>query len=328
MMPTSNDRMSRILFAAATLVAATALLVFALAYAGLLGNRGDREGGSAGDTTAEPARPQGESGASTATLSVSKNPIATSPAHVTTSSAASSAEVPTLSGASAITSPATAPPSDLATPSATVPVGSPVAVGPTARLSPTPGPSPTVGELPPAIVEDWNRFDDTAALLDAFSVNEGWADNTINLRLISAGTGLGQGKAVTLDFDITAAEPNNYVGFEWDLSDRQDWRKYDALELEIAGEIGDAHSPQTQLVIQWHEISGEVWRHRETLDNALASARLSVPLAPEAWEWADWSEYRDLVMNPETVTRMGVFVGHAGPTTGHLELGTIRVAQR
>ena len=196
---------------------------------------------------------------------------------------------------------------------------SPALRGPTAVLGPTPGPSPTVPTS--AVVEDWRRFPDTDALAGAISVNEGWANNLVGIELVT-----GRQSAIAMAYQITALAPNDYVGFEWDLDRTQDWRGFD--NLAVALQAADVSS--RQLVVQFHELSGEVWRHRLVLSDAVddASGKVYIALVPAVWEWADWSENRNLEMDLASVTRMGLFVGHTGPGDGAVTIGAISLEHR
>ncbi len=203
-------------------------------------------------------------------------------------------------------------------------VASPAPHGPTGVLSRTPVPS---AALPPStVVEDWQRFSDSEALSEAISVNEGWADNRVVVSLDTQ-----QQPAVDMLFQITAAAPNDYVGFEWDLDGTQDWRGFDNLAVRLA--TTDVTS--RQLVVQFHERSGEVWRHRMALADVVdlpeegpLGTIVRIPLAPSAWEWADWSESRNLEMDLAEVTGLGLFVGHTGPGVGAVVFGAISVERR
>jgi hypothetical protein len=248
----------------AAVIAAVALLILALAYAGLLPGSGD----------AEPA------------------------VAVPTFTVAPSADG---GGAGDLTEPTAA----LSSPAAAITAG-----------APTDAPVAPAGDL---IVEDWGRFETAAALESAATVNVGWADNSLELDSIRVPDGE---RGVELGVVITAPPPNDYVGFEWPLAAIQDWRGYAHLDVPVTV-VG---SPQGALVVQWYETSGEVWRHRAPLPGASQPEVVRIPLAADDWEWADWSASVDGVMDPSAVSRVGLFVGHAGPTAGAVRVGTLRVA--
>jgi len=207
-------------------------------------------------------------------------------------------------------------------PSYPAPGAEPLApAGPTARQSATPGPSPTPDGRASLVVEDWTAYRDRGELEDAFGTNVGWAANTIGFEILVAAESPHGPAGVAVAYDIAAEAPNDYVGFERDLEAVQDWTGYSALVVWVQpDEVSDR-----QLVVQWHERSGEVWRHRTRLSDVPADGRVAIPLAPAAWEWADWSDYRNGALDLDIVSHIGIFVGHTGPGAGTLRLGTLEV---
>ncbi len=196
------------------------------------------------------------------------------------------------------------------------------AAGESSPAMPGPGmdaPTPASDTL---VVEDWASYADDEALAGALTINEGWAKNSIVLALLPATASPHGPAGVAVGYEITAVDPNDYVGFEWDVVPAQDWRGYG--ELVTWAQSTDA--TERQLVLQFHEWSGEVWRHRVALKGLPANGEIRIPLAQDQWQWADWSERQNKQLDLHEITRLGLFVGHSGPGAGEMRLGHHRAA--
>jgi len=189
----------------------------------------------------------------------------------------------------------------------------------TIGLSPTAGLGPMRTAVPGLVVEDWSSYADDAALQSAFTTNKGWANNEIKLTRLPAGASPLGPAGVAVAYEIQAAAPNDYVGFERDLAVPQDWSGY--KELALAVQTTDRSD--RQLVIQFQEPSGEVWRHRLKLRDVPLDGLVTVPLDPSAWEWADWSTPGNKQLDLGQINHVGVFIGHTGPGAGEVRLGTV-----
>lgn len=242
--------------------------------------------------------------------------------------ATATVEAPTSAPAEAATLPAatagaTRAASPTARPTEAFSEDTPVPVGPTARLSPTPGPSPTPRAIGAQVVEDWSGYADDDALEEAYSLGEGWADNEVALSLLPAEAAPRGPAGAALRYLINAQAPSDYVGADHSLGGAQDWREFDHLAVWAS----PSERSNRQLVVQFREISGEVWRHRAKLGVIPEDGLLLIPLVPSAWEWADWSDYRNGALDLEAVTDIGLYVGHAGPGQGVVNFGTIELVQ-
>jgi hypothetical protein len=211
--------------------------------------------------------------------------------------------------------------------------------GPEAPAAPgtathTPFPSPHSGPAPGGdgsseagvarVVEDWSGYADAAAMAAAFEENVGWAPGTdIVLTPLGAADSPGGPAGVAMAYDIKAEAPNDYVGVERDLMPAQDWRDYDRLVVWVRTN----DRSDRQLVLQFHEWSGEVWRHRLPLKDVPANGRVEIPLTADQWEWADWSDRQNKAMDLGEVTHLGLFIGHNGPGSGVVELGSLGLEQ-
>lgn len=302
--PARGSTLTGLLVGLAALIAAVALLIFALSSAGIIG--GPPPAATPVDAPASPtaAADSAERAVeATATAEGSGSVAAETAPAETTAAATESTAVPP--GASAYTT------------------DTPVAMGPTARPAATPGPSPTPRSLAPLVIEDWAAYEDDEALQAAYNPNEGWADNRIELALLDAAASPNGTAGAEAGYDIRAAAPNDYVGFERDLQPPQSWRDYSHLAVWAV----PSERSNRQLVVQWHERSGEVWRHRTKLGAIPADGPLVIPLQPEAWEWADWSDVDDGELDLDQVGQFGIFIGHDGTGSGTLRLGTIELVQ-
>jgi hypothetical protein len=285
--------------ALAAIIAAIALLIFALAFAGFIGGSSDGSTGWWGMMH----RP-------------GTMPMQGMPTTVTSEATAPSSPPQSTAPGGSMPAASTQSPGGAFTPDATgarTTSGSPTA----ARAS-----TAAVGAGAALVIEDWRGFADDDALVDAYSFNTAVPDNNLALQLSSDGAP-GVSTGVTAVYSITAPAPNDYVGFDRALGTAEDWSPYTHLAVQV--EPGDRSA--TQLVLQWHEASGEVWRHRTQFADIPADGRLLIPLTADAWEWADWSDQRNQALDLDAVVHVGVYMGHNGPGAGTVKLGAIEVVK-
>lgn len=195
--------------------------------------------------------------------------------------------------------------------------------GPDAPAVPGPGMEGAAPISEALVVQDWAGFADDDALQAALLINEGWANNDIVLALLPETASPHGPAGVAVGYQIAAEPPNDYVGFEWDIVPPQDWRGYG----ELVTWVRSTDASERQLVLQFHEWSGEVWRHRVLLKELPSDGEVRIPITADQWEWADWSERQNKELDLHEVTRMGIFVGHIGPGAGEMRLGSIQLRQ-
>lgn len=171
------------------------------------------------------------------------------------------------------------------------------------------------------VIEDWSGYPDADALESAFDRNLGWVDNRLALAALPAAQSPDGGPGARLAYGILKPAPNDYVGIERALWPAQDWSGYERIDLAVSAE----GSMTEQLVLQWREGSGEVWRQRVPIKGLPASG-LSLALDGAGWEWADWSTKENGRPDLRTVDQWGLFVGHGGPGEGALRLGRLWLA--
>lgn len=170
------------------------------------------------------------------------------------------------------------------------------------------------------VIEDWSGYPDADALDAAFDRNLGWVDNQLTLAALPAAQSPDGGPGARLAYDILKPAPNDYVGIERTLWPAQDWSGYKWIDLAVSAE----GSMTEQLVLQWREGSGEVWRQRVSI-KGLPTSVLSLALDGAGWEWADWSTKENGHPDLGAVDQWSLFVGHGGAGEGALRLGRLRL---
>lgn len=173
------------------------------------------------------------------------------------------------------------------------------------------------------IVESWDTFSDVEAVEAAIARNLGVGENTMELALAGApATAGGLGAALELTYDIGAAAPHDFVGFNRSFDLPADWSGASAVAMWV-DETADAG---VNVVFQFRERSGEVWRYEGPMPTASDGAPLRLPLDLETFAWANWSTEENGAIDLDAVDQYGVYVGHAGPgRSGVVTLGPIVV---
>ena len=293
-MPENKPASHHLLFGLAAVIAAVALLIFSLAYAGLFGLTPKAIAptvsldGTAMVVTGPPPAAQPSKSADTPPPPTDSAPTSALPA--TSGTASDSAGYPGA-GTSSETSAGGAA------------SGAALSAGDT------------------GIVEDWQAYTDDRALQKAFDTNTAVPTNTLALSHLVASASPHGPAGVSISYTIVAGAPDDYAGFDRDLKPVQDWTG----RRQLVAWVQSPERSARQLVLQWYEASGEVWRHRTRLADVPADGRLVIPFAPAAWEWADWSTHENGKLDLGKVVHFGVFIGHAGPGAGTVRLGTIEV---
>lgn len=284
--------------AAAAIIAALALLIFALAYAGFIGSPNGGWGMMRGPGGMPMQNMPGNMPGAAMMTAQAQGSGATGTAYPGQAATPGTAEAAASGGA--------------ATAQAGTGGGSA-----TARAS-----APAAGRPDRLVVEDWSGYADDDALAEAYSFNTAVPDNSLELRLEPSLIAGGPVGAVAA-YSITVPAPNDYAGFDLGLAPVQDWSGY--THLSIVAEPSEKSA--RQLVLQWHETSGEVWRHRTQFEDIPTDGPLLIPLTADAWEWADWSARDNQKLDLGAVERYGLFIGHAGPGGGTVKLGPIEVVR-
>ncbi|MEO8340799.1 MAG: hypothetical protein ABI604_13970, partial [Nitrospirota bacterium] len=83
-------------------------------------------------------------------------------------------------------------------------------------------------------------------------------------------------------------------------------------------------APGVDVVFQFREGSGEVWRYEGALPAAVGGTMVSVMFDGGAFKWADWSTTSNGQIDLAVVDQYGVYVGHKGTgKTGVAQVGPI-----
>lgn len=176
------------------------------------------------------------------------------------------------------------------------------------------------------IVDDFSAYPDEDAVADELDVSSGGEGNRIELSLLDEATSPGGPAGLRVDWTIVAPEPDDHVGAERYMDEAQDWSGARRLAVMAdPSERSDRH-----FVVQFREQgSKEVWRHQGLLSDIPADGRpYSIPLDEEHFARTDWSGLDDEAMQIDAVDYYGIYVGHTGPGEGVLRIGTIWVDDR
>jgi hypothetical protein len=171
------------------------------------------------------------------------------------------------------------------------------------------------------VVEDWATFQSADEIENTITRNLGMGDNSMDLSLDAAGGDtMPPGGALMLTYRIGASAPHDFVGFNRDLDTVADWSGATAVAFWVAA----TSAPDVNVVFQFREHSGEVWRHAGAMPAPRAGAPLVVGVDKDAFLWADWSTTENGEIDLAAVDQYGFYVGHQGPgKSGTVRLGPI-----
>lgn len=224
------------------------------------------------------------------------------------------------------------------------PAGAATASGSAEPLAASPAavePGVVVGADTVAVVEDWGAFADVEQVESAISRNLGMGDNFMELSLLDAAGAfagrpglqmsfaLGARAGLAIRYAISETAPHDFVGFDRDLDQPQDWRGATHVQVWLDPGEGSAEGPDVQVVFQWREASDEVWRYSGSLRDVPSGSPLLIPITEDSFHWATWSREEDGEIDREAVDQYGLYVGHAGPdVSGLLAVGTISAVRQ
>ena len=117
--------------------------------------------------------------------------------------------------------------------------------------------TPTNTPSPGKIIDDFEGYSNNAALHAVYGVNNGWV-NVGQLSLASPPNVSSGIRGAAFHYEIKDREID-YSGFEQTMHPR-DWRGYGGLGVWVKGEDSGI-----DLVIQFREAGGEVWKYRVSL---------------------------------------------------------------
>jgi hypothetical protein len=78
------------------------------------------------------------------------------------------------------------------------------------------------------------------------------------------------------------------------------------------------------LIIQFRETSGEVWRYRTNLSSFTAKD-FQLPLNDRTFQRADWSTYQNGRLDLQAIEYYGFFLGEGGLGSGTIFIDDIRL---
>lgn len=176
------------------------------------------------------------------------------------------------------------------------------------------------------IVDDFSAYPDMSTVDDLFDVNQGEDANAIDLALLDAAASPSGPAGLRLDWAIAEESVSDFVGTDRYLDAPQDWSG--ARRLAIMADPSERD--EKHFVLQFREAgSGEVWRHQGLMSDIPDDGRpYSVPLDEEHFQLVGWAGRDDEAMQIEAVDYYAVYLGHAGPGEGALRIGTIWVDDR
>ena len=197
---------------------------------------------------------------------------------------------------------------------------------PTSTPPPTLTAKPASSPIPPPpsglVVENAEGYGSDAALNNSYQINDAWGANEGSLSLASPPhTGAGS-RAIAFWFNIRRPAPDDYSGFERSLPAPQDWSGHSHLCVWVENE-----STGGELVIQFGETSGEIWKYHASLAS-LGTGDLCLPLSTGVFFHADWSAQGNDQIDLGAINYYGFYVNGPQGTQGAVYLDNFRVANR
>jgi hypothetical protein len=176
-----------------------------------------------------------------------------------------------------------------------------------------------VGATTMVLVDDWKAANDSGQPASSVKENLGVSGNALHIQP-SALARAQQPWSIDLAYGISAPEPNDYVGFDRDLPQQQNWSGTDHILIDV----DPSQAPGVAMVFQFWEASGEVWRYTAPLSSVVKGEPLTVPLDTQHFQRAEWSTRVNDAIDLGAIDSYGVYVGHTGPgKAGNLTLGAI-----
>jgi serine/threonine-protein kinase len=209
---------------------------------------------------------------------------------------------------------------------------SPVVVTPPLPSLPTPTPTPIDIATTPSIVistdkivepqpvvasmlEDFEGYS-TTTIEQAFTLNNTWGENEIALEIVTVPDSPEPGHVLSLNYDIKAGSPDNYVGAERRLSRTADWSGDGAIQFWLRND-----GIRKEFIFQFGETdpNGEIWKTSFTLEPD-ETRRVKLPLTTQYFSWADWSSTGNGQIDLDRITYYGFFIAAADPGQGVIYL--------
>ena len=197
----------------------------------------------------------------------------------------------------------------------------------TSIATPTPAATPLPPPLPSRSLDDFEGYGSDVDLQMAYPLNCAWSANDGGLSLANP-PNVGSGShAAAFTYDIRSGAPNDYCGFERRFN-VQDWRRYSILHFWAKSDRS-----ARQLVVQFGESSGEVWKFRTQL-SGFGTKEFSLALNQQIFsELAVYPElgdpnatkYKNGRMDLQAVTYFAFFVGHGSLGPGQIYIDSVEL---
>ncbi len=217
-----------------------------------------------------------------------------------------STHTPTATGTTTTSTPPTSTPtpSQTHTPTPTSSRTATLTATPTRTSTPTTPPPPTG-----VFLDNFEGYGSDASLRSAYGINAAWGTNVGQLSLASPPNVCTGNRSAAFYYEIRNSAPDDYAGFERSFP-AQNWQPFSVLHVWVKSD----RSPR-DLLVQFREVSGEVWRYRTNL-SAFASRDLRLPLNEGTFQHADWSPYQNGRMDLGAIEYYGFYVGNGGQGSG------------
>jgi serine/threonine protein kinase len=224
-------------------------------------------------------------------------------------------------------------PSEARTPTATPVSPTQTAAGtkaptPTATNTATPTltPTDTPTWTPPVerMIESFEIYSSNRALRATYSINA--PENDASVSLAVAPNVYRGSQALAFTYHIHTIVPGggytmtDYAGFIRNFA-AQDWRGFNYLRLWVRSD-----GSSKDLVVQFHEASGEVWKHRTSL-SSFADEDLQLTLNTSVFHLAEWTPAVNSQIELGSITGFSIYVGHGGTGQGTVYVDAIRLSE-
>ena len=222
----------------------------------------------------------------------------------------------------------TAPTEPSPTPTVVSPTPTPEPPGPT-PIPPTPAPAPIDTPMPlptpvERMIESFELYADNGELRAAYSINA--PENDASVSLAAAPDVYHGSQALAFTYDIhTVVEAidgamTDYAGLTRDFT-AQDWRGFNYLNLWVRGD-----GSNKDLVIQFHESSGEVWKYMTNL-SGFRDRDLQLAFDANVFSLAEWSPTVNGQMDLGSIGGFSIYIGHRGMGQGTIYLDAFRLSE-
>jgi hypothetical protein len=185
-------------------------------------------------------------------------------------------------------------------------------------------PTPTFTPTPVSqglVVEDAESYGSDATLNATYQINDAWGANEGSLSIAGPPHVGGGTRAIAFWFNIRSSAPDDYSGFERHLPAPQDWSGHPHLCLWVEND-----GSLEEMVIQFGEKSGEVWKHMAALSTGVQE--LCLPLSSSTFHIAEWSPSENAQIDLGAINYYGIYVHRAQPGLGTIYIDEIRVVNR